>query len=140
MVSIDYVADGIHELCEAPGGIRQTYHLTAGTEASTIAEIAELASGYFQQPPPRLLPPAEFESLDHGLARSMLEEGRMYFPYFSVATTFDDAFTLAQLEPAGISVAPLREYLSRLLDYATWSRWGKHPIARVDAVAEFAGV
>ncbi len=140
VVSIDYVADGIHELCEAPGGIRQTYHLTAGTEASTIAEIAELASCYFQQPQPRLLPPAEFESLDHGLARSMLEEGRMYFPYFSVATTFDDAFTRAQLEPAGITVAPLREYLSRLLDYATWSRWGKHPIARVDAVAEFAGV
>ncbi len=140
VVSIDYVADGIVQLCEAPGGARQTYHLTAGTDASTIAEIAELASDYFQQPPPRLLPPAEFESLDHGLARSMLEEGRMYFPYFSVATTFDDSFTRAQLRPSGISVAPLREYMSRLLDYATWSRWGKHPIARVDAAAAFAGV
>jgi thioester reductase-like protein len=140
VVSVDYVADAIHELCECAGGVRQTYHLTAGAEASTIAEIAELASGYFQRPSPRLLPPAEFESLDHGLARSMLEEGRMYFPYFSVPTTFDDAFTRAQLRPAGISVAPLREYMGRLLDYATWSRWGKHPIARVDAVAEFAGV
>ena len=64
----------------------------------------------------------------------------MYFPYFSVATTFDDSFTRAQLRPSGISVAPLREYMSRLLDYATWSRWGKHPIARVDAAAAFAGV
>jgi hypothetical protein len=70
----------------------------------------------------------------------MLEEGAMYFPYFSVATTFDDALTRAQLPPAGISVTPLREYMSRLLDYATWSRWGKHPIARVDAVAALAGV
>jgi len=138
VVSIDYVADGIYELCEAPGGVRQTFHLTAGTEASTIAEIAELASGYFQQPPPRLLPPAEFLSSNHGVARSMLEEGAMYFPYFSVATTFDDAFTRAQLRPAGISVAPLREYMSRLLDYATWSRWGKHPIPRVEAVAALA--
>jgi hypothetical protein len=69
----------------------------------------------------------------------MLEEGAMYFPYFSVKTTFDDAFARAQLGPAGISVAPLREYMVRLLDYATWSRWGKHPIARVDA-AEFAAV
>lgn len=137
VVSIDYVADGIHELCES-GGIRETYHLTAGAEASTIAEIAELASGYFQQPPPRLLSPAEFLSADHGVARSMLEEGAMYFPYFSVQTSFDDAFTRAQLKPAGISVAPLREYMSRLLDYATWSRWGKHPIARVDAAAAFA--
>ncbi len=140
VVSIDYVADGIHELCEAPGGIRQTYHLTAGTQASTIAEIAELASGYFQQPLPKLLSPAEFMAADHGVARSMIEEGAMYFPYFSVETTFDDAFTRAQLQPAGISVAPLREYMSRLLDYATWSRWGKHPIARVDAEAAYAGV
>jgi thioester reductase-like protein len=139
VVSIDYVADGIHELCESNGGIRQTYHLTAGAEASTIAEIAELASGYFQQPAPRLLSPAEFVSGDHGVARSMLEEGRMYFPYFSVATTFDDAFTRAHLQPAGISVAPLREYIGRLLDYATWSRWGKHPIARAEAAA-FAAV
>ena len=139
VVSIDYVADGIYALCEA-GGIRQTYHLTAGAEASSIAEIAELASGYFQQPPPRLLPPAEFLSADHGVARSMIEEGAMYFPYFSVTTTFDDVFTRAQLQPAGINVAPLREYMSRLLDYATWSRWGKHQIARVDAAAAYAGV
>jgi thioester reductase-like protein len=139
VVSIDYVADGIHQLCES-GGIRQTYHLTAGADASTIAEIAELASGYFQQPPPRLLPPDEFASADHGVARPMLEEGAMYFPYFSVGTRFDDALARARLEPAGISVAPLREYMTRLLDYATWSRWGKHPIARVDAVAAVAGV
>ncbi len=135
VVSIDYVADGIHELCESAGGIRQTYHLTAGDDASTIAEIADLASGYFQKPPPRLLSPAEFLSDDHGIARSMLEEGAMYFPYFSVKTTFDDAFTRARLKPAGISAAPLREYMGRLLDYATWSRWGKRPIARAEALA-----
>jgi thioester reductase-like protein len=135
VVSIDYVADGIHELCESSGGIRQTYHLTAGADASTIAEIADLASGYFQQPPPRLLSPAEFLSADHGIARSMLEEGAMYFPYFSVKTTFDDAFTRAQLRPAGISAAPLRDYMGRLLDFATWSRWGKRPIARAEALA-----
>jgi long-chain acyl-CoA synthetase len=135
VVSVDYVADGIHELCESSGGIRQTYHLTAGANASTIAEIAELASGYFQQPSPRLLSPTEFLSADHGIARSMLEEGAMYFPYFSVKTTFDDAFTRAQLRPVGISAAPLRDYMGRLLDFATWSRWGKRPIPRAEALA-----
>ena len=59
----------------------------------------------------------------------------MYFPYFSVTTTFDDAFTRARLKPAGISAAPLRDYMGRLLDYATWSRWGKRPIARAEALA-----
>jgi long-chain acyl-CoA synthetase len=135
VVSIDYVADGIHELCESSSGLHQTYHLTAGADASTIAEIADLASGYFQQPPPRLVTPAEFLSADHGVARSMLEEGASYFPYFSVKTTFDDAFTRARLGPAGISAAPLHEYMGRLLDFATWSRWGKRPIARAEALA-----
>jgi len=141
VVSVDYVADGIHELCESAGGFGQTYHLTAGAEASTIGELAELASGYFGQPAPQLLAPDEFELLDHGgMGRSMFEEGRLYFPYFSVTTTFDDALTRAKLGPAGITVAPLREYMSRLLDYATTSRWGKHPLARCDAAAAFAGV
>jgi thioester reductase-like protein len=140
VVSIDYVADGIHELCESAGGIGQTYHLTAAAEASTIGEVAELASGYFRQPPPQLLTPDEFELLEHGgMGRSMFEEGSAYFPYFSVTTTFDDAMARARLEPAGITVAPLREYMDRLLDYATTSRWGKHPIARAEAAAAFAG-
>ena len=51
---------------------------------------------------------------------------------------FDDAFTRAHLQPAGISVAPLGDYMNRLLDFATRSRWGKHPIARVDAAAAVA--
>ena len=134
VVSIDYVADGIHELCES-GAVRQTYHLTAGADASTIGEIADLASGYFSQPRPKLVPPAEFASLEQGLGRSMLEEGRMYFPYFCLAATFEDAFTRARLEPAGISVSPLRDYMGRLLDFATRARWGKHPIARAEALA-----
>ena len=58
----------------------------------------------------------------------------MYFPYFSLKATFDDAFTRARLEPAGISVSPLRDYLGRLLDFATRARWGKRPIARAEAL------
>ena len=81
----------------------QTYHLTAGADASTIAEIADLASGYFQQPPPRLLSPAEFLSADQESRGRCSRKGASYFPYFSVKTMFDDAFTRARLEPAGIS-------------------------------------
>jgi long-chain acyl-CoA synthetase len=135
VVSIDYVADAIHELCERPGDDSHTYHLTAGSNASTIGEIVSLASRYFHRPGPELVPPAEFASVANGVARSVLEEGSVYFPYFSVAATFDDAFTRARLEPAGISVSPLRDYLGRLLDFATRARWGKKPIARVEAPA-----
>ncbi len=50
VVSVDYVADAIHELCETPGRIGETYHLTAGRNASTLDEIANLASRYFRLP------------------------------------------------------------------------------------------
>jgi len=34
-----------------------------------------------------------------------------------------------------IAPSPLSSYLGRLLDFATRSRWGKRPIARVEALA-----
>ncbi len=135
VVSVDYVADGIYELCERSGGIGETYHLTAGAQASTISEISQLASHYFRRPAPKVLSPDEFEALE-GVSNggTTIEGGRAYFPYFSMKAIFDDAVTRERLEPAGISVTPLRDYMERLLDFATRSRWGKRPIARVEAL------
>lgn len=135
VVSVDYVADGIYELCEGPDGIGETYHLTAGANASTIGEIAQMASGYFRRPVPKVLPPDEFEVDPDSREGQALEGSRAYFPYFSITAVFDDAATRARLDPAGIHVTPLRDYLDRLLDFATKSRWGKRPIARVEAFA-----
>jgi len=136
VVSIDYVADAIHELCESAGGSGETYHLTAGQNASTMGEIAALASRYFRRPLPTVLSPAEFAALKRGAVEdSALDASRAYFPYFSCGTVFDQAATGARLEPRGIRVSPLGDYLERLLDFATRSRWGKRPIARVEAFA-----
>jgi hypothetical protein len=65
---------------------------------------------------------------------SALAAGSVYFPYFSIDTVFEDAETRARLEPDGIFASPLRDYLDRLLDFATVTRWGKLPITRVDAL------
>ena len=136
VVSIDYVADAIYELCESGGGIGATYHLTAGSHASTIGEIASLASRYFRRPVPQVLPPAEFAKIQPGATQNTALEGSSaYFPYFSIGAVFDQSATRARLEPAGIHASPLGDYLERLLDFATRSRWGKRPIARVDAFA-----
>jgi thioester reductase-like protein len=136
VVSVDYVADAIHALCEAEGGSGETYHLTAGAGASTMGEIAALASRYFKRPLPTVMPPAEYAALERSAAEgSALDASAAYFPYFSIDTVFDQAATRARLEPAGISASPLAEYLERLLDFATRSRWGKLPITRVDAFA-----
>jgi long-chain acyl-CoA synthetase len=135
VVSVDYVADGIYELCEGPGGVGETYHLTAGASASTIGEIAQIASGYFRRPVPKVLPPDEFEIDPDSRQGQALEGSRVYFPYFSIKAVFDNAATRSRLDPAGIVAAPLREYLDRLLDFATRTRWGKRPIARGEALA-----
>jgi long-chain acyl-CoA synthetase len=136
VVSVDYVADAVHELCESKGGIGETYHLTAGPNASTFGEIAQQASRYFRRPAPQVVPPAEFATLPRAAAEaSAIDASSAYFPYFSIDTVFEQAATRARLEPMGIRSSPLGDYLDRLLDFATLSRWGKRPIARVDAVA-----
>jgi thioester reductase-like protein len=138
VVSVDYVADAAHELFESRGGAGRTYHLTAGAKASSIAEIADLASRYFRRPLPKVLSPAAFAAQDHGgssTQRAAMESSAAYFPYFSIGTVFDDSAARARLKPAGIKVSPLADYLEQLLDFATRSRWGKRPIARVEAFA-----
>jgi thioester reductase-like protein len=137
VVSVDYVADAIHALCEQRGGVGETYHLIAGHNASTISEIADRASRYFRRPAPEVVSPAEFAALPSSSAAqdSALAAGSAYFPYFSIDTVFDDEATRARLEPEGILASPLSDYLDRLLDFATRSRWGKRPIPRVDAFA-----
>ncbi len=135
VVSVDYVADAVHELCES-GEAGATYHLTAGANASTIGEIAGLASRYFRRPLPQVLSPSEFAARPCGsVERSAIEGSRIFFPYFAIEAVFEDAATRARLEPAGISVTPLRDYLERLLDFATRTRWGKRPIGRAAALA-----
>jgi len=137
IVSIDYVADAIHELCEGHRSeTQQTFHLTAGTDASSWGEIVSLASRYFRRPEPKAVPPHEFVADPNNLSDVAIEASRIYFPYFSISTVFDNARTRTRLAQAGIHCTPLREYLFRLLDFATRSRWGKRPIGRADALAQ----
>ncbi len=134
IVSIDYVADAIYELCECPlDSAHKTFHLTASEDASTFAELVSLAARYFRRPEPQAVPPAEFAAGMGKLSDAAVESIRVYFPYFAIATVFDNARTRARLAQAGIHCTPLREYLHRLLDFATRSRWGKRPIGRADA-------
>jgi thioester reductase-like protein len=134
VVSIDYVADAIFELCEGPSEPRQTYHLTAGTSCSTMGEIMTSACDYFRRPAPVVVPPAEFIANSDAGSDAALEAGSIYFPYFAVGAEFDNTLTRTRLSQAGIEPEPLNSYLERLLDFATRSRWGKRPIARAQAV------
>ena len=134
IVSIDYVADAIYELCECPqDSAHKTFHLTASEDASTFSELVSLAARYFRKPEPLAVPPAEFAAGMGKLSDAAVEAIRVYFPYFAISTVFDNTRTRARLAQAGIQCPPLREYLHRLLDFATRSRWGKRPIGRAEA-------
>jgi len=134
VVSVDFVADAIHALCEGQSPAGQTYHLTAGPAASTMGEIAAMASRYFRRPMPNVVHPSEFVADAASASQAALDAGKIYFPYFSIGAVFDNTVTCSRLTPAGIESSPLNTYLYRLLDFATRSRWGKRPIGRAQAL------
>ncbi len=57
VVPVDYVADAIFALSQAPEAENATFHLTAGSHASSVGELVDLATAFFERPPPRLIDP-----------------------------------------------------------------------------------
>ena len=137
VVPIDYVADAVYAICGDAGTDGQTYHLTAGPHASTMLELCTMASHYFRRPPPQVVTLEEFAKLPPPsvAVQQAFAAGAAYFPYFAMEGSFEDAATRARLEPLGIRCSPLPDYIDRLLDFATASRWGKIRIPRADALA-----
>jgi thioester reductase-like protein len=125
VVSVDYVADTILGLADAPTG---TYHAVAGEHASTVAEVIALAAARFDVPAPAIVDPSV---LDEALGRPMtaaqrtaLDRARIFFPYFALGVRFDDRWARSILEPAGITAEPLDRYFGNLMDYAEQAAWG----------------
>jgi long-chain acyl-CoA synthetase len=126
VVPVDYVADAVLGLAGAPSG---TYHAVAGSRASSVAELIELASARFGIEAPEVVDPAV---LDEALARPMgeaqrraLDRARVYFPYFRMAMRFDDRWARTRLEPQGVVCHPLGSYFDVLMDYAERAEWGR---------------
>ena len=141
VVSVDYVADAILALSQAPGGDGATYHLTAGDDASTVGELIDLAAERFGRRTPVSVPPLLYRRLVHPLAvraaggrrQRMLRRSEAYFPYFAVDTVFDDTATRAALAPARVRRAALASYFDRIVDFAVSADWGRRPVTRREA-------
>jgi thioester reductase-like protein len=146
VVPVDYVADAVAALAHHPEAEGGTFHLTAGSNTSTVGEIMGLATGRFDRPAPRLVPPRAYRKLVHPLllrrvtpsTRRLLERSEIYFPYFAMRLRFDDARSRALLAPMGIAPARLDDYFGRIIEFARAARWGKRPLDRA-AAAELAG-
>jgi long-chain acyl-CoA synthetase len=124
IVSIDYVAQALIallELDEVSGNV----HLVAGSSALTNRELIELACRQFDRPPPRIVADAS----------ATPDQASVYLPYFGIEATLGDDRARALLEPLGLAAVPLRDYFTRIIDFAEHSRWGKRHVTRQAAAA-----
>jgi long-chain acyl-CoA synthetase len=142
VVSVDFVADAIFALSQAREAEGATFHLTAGTNASTVGELVELTAAFFARRPPRLIEPAVYRRLVHPLLvraagderyRRALKRSEVFFPYFATRATYDDRRSRVALCGTGIAPSPLRTYFDRLVEFAVASDWGRQPISRAAA-------
>jgi hypothetical protein len=144
VVPVDYVADAIFALSQAPEAEGATFHLTAGAAASTVGELVELATGYFRRPPPRLIDPSLYRRVVHPLLvratsderyRRALKRSEVFFPYFAMEVAFDDRRSRVALRGAGIRPTPLRTYFDRLVEFALAAEWGRRQLPRAGTAA-----
>jgi thioester reductase-like protein len=141
VVSVDYVADAIFALSQAPEAEGGTYHLTAGADATSVGELIELAAERFGRPAPRLIPPGVYRRLVHPLLlrasrdrrHRALARSEAFFPYFAMGVAFDDRRSRVALRASGIGPTPLPRYFDRLVDFALAAEWGRRPIPRAGA-------
>ncbi len=140
VVSVDYVADAVIALHERGDG--RTYHLCAGDDAPTVGELVDLAAEHYGRPAPVSLPPLLYRRVVHPVAlraaparqRRMLRHSEVYFPYFDVATVFDDEHTRTELLPLGVRRVPVTAYFDRLVDFAERADWGRRQIPRKEVL------
>ncbi len=143
VVPVDYVADAILALSQAREAEGATFHLTAGAHASSVGELVELASAFFERPAPRLFEPLIYRRVVHPLLmrssrdqryRRALERSEIFFPYFEARVVYDNRRCRVALRGSGVAPTPLRDYFDRLIEFALASEWGRRPIPRAQAV------
>jgi long-chain acyl-CoA synthetase len=135
VVPVDYVADAVIALAGRPD---TTHHLVAGSRASSVGELIDLASGHTGRPPPRTLPLPLYRAAIHPLLlrvagrrrRRALRRSEVFFPYFSMDVRYDDARARRALAPLGLQPPPLASYFGRLMAFAEATDWGRRPVAR----------
>jgi hypothetical protein len=64
----------------------------------------------------------------------VLRASEALFPYFAMDVHFDTLATRTALAPHGIEVPALRDYFTRLMDFAEGANWGRALPARHEAV------
>jgi hypothetical protein len=137
---VDYVADAVFELAREPVNGTTTYNLVAGPRATSVGRLIELSAAVVGQREPVVIPPGLFKRVVYPVLvrtndrlRQGLEHTRVFFPYFAMEVSYENAHARDRLEPAGITAPSIESYFGQLLDYANHARWGRAPVSRAEA-------
>ncbi|MGN6372260.1 MAG: SDR family oxidoreductase, partial [Solirubrobacteraceae bacterium] len=139
VVPVDYVAEAIVELTGAREAEGATFHLTAGASTSSVGEIVDLTTAFFDRPAPRLLDPSLYRRVVHPLLLRLSQDERRlralrrseaFFPYFAGNTTFDERRARVALRRSRLSPPPLPAYFKRLVEFAVAADWGRRQLPR----------
>ncbi len=134
VVPSDYVVRAIAHIRKDRGNEGKSFHLAAGPEHSArLEELAALASEFFHVRRPIFVNPTLFirfvrplvDRFAFGKLKHVLTTGRVYTPYMSLDMQFDTTQARRALEATSIAVPPVRQYFSRLFEYAIATDWGK---------------
>jgi long-chain acyl-CoA synthetase len=146
VVPVDYVADAVFELAGEHMDGTSTYHLVAGSRATSVGRLIELSARTVGQRAPVVIPPALFRRVMYPVlvrtsdkVRQGLERTNVFFPYFAMEVSYQNPHARNRLEPAGIEVPPLESYFGQLIEYANRARWGRTPVSRAEAQRHGAG-
>jgi nucleoside-diphosphate-sugar epimerase len=114
VVPVDYVADVIFYLSQTREAEGATFHLTAGAQTSSVGELVELATAFFERPAPYLLDPSVYRRVVHPLLvrsnrderhRRALERSEVFFPYFATRVHYDGRRSRVALRGSDIDAA-----------------------------------
>jgi long-chain acyl-CoA synthetase len=122
LVPVDYVTEAVYAISNRPSSAGACHHLTAGlSNATSLEEIAELASLHFGKERFAIVPPAEFVSYVSGMRDTlgekelaMIDEIMLYMPYLGGGLEFDNA---GAVRATGLEAPPVRSYFGRMAEY-----------------------
>jgi len=134
IVPVDYVAKVVGHILRT--GRPGTYHVTASRPV-VLSALRDICRRLLNVPGAQLVTLDDFEKTPPTRLERMYQEASLrYQPYLFEEPVFDRSCTDAALEGAGIAEANIDEaFVSRLLDYARRSYWGKrHPVSQRKSV------
>jgi len=132
VVPVDWLADAILALRARPDTVGGTFHLCAGDQAPTVAELEAITRAVTGGPPLRYVNPVLYRYLLRPLlwpfrlsrrGRRLSAGGRVYLSYFAQNPRFDTTRSDAALGQGG-HAPPVREWFERVLRFAMehWDR------------------